>query len=380
MKKCYIYTRVSTAVQVEGYSLEAQKEALFKYAECNDMEIVGEYCDAGISGGSIRGRHDFQRMLDDIMNEKDAVSYVLVFKLSRFGRNAADVLKSIQFLNDYDVDLVSINDGIDSSTSGGRLMISIMSAVAEMEKENIRVQFNAGRMQKFRKGGWAGGPVPYGYKNEGGKLFVVKEEAEIVRLAFDAYLKEDNGISTVVNILNEKGIKTKRGVPYNRSSVVSILKNPLYCGDMYFNRRTNIKGAKPKDVIYAKGIHEPIVSEEVFYKAQDKMADRSTKVFPVKEPDRISLLSGLIKCPLCGGGMVAVHNRGKSLVEGREVQTYHGYNCNNHRKLNGRTCSYSLISMCSMMQSLNMSVKSGIWHHLMIICPTCLRGKKTMKR
>ncbi len=165
-KKCYIYTRVSTAVQVEGYSLEAQKGELHRYAGYNDLEVVGEYCDAGISGGSIRGRHDFQRMMDDVIDEKDSVSYVLVFKLSRFGRNAADVLKSVQLLQDYEVDLVSVNDGIDSSTSGGRLMLSILSAVAEMEKENITAQFRAGQLHKFKKGGWAGGAVPYGYRNE----------------------------------------------------------------------------------------------------------------------------------------------------------------------------------------------------------------------
>ena len=340
MKKCYIYTRVSTAVQVDGYSLDAQKTALYRYAACHDMEIVEEYCDAGISGGSIRGRRDFQRMLDDVMDEKDSVDFVVVFKLSRFGRNVADVLRSIQYLRDYDVDLVSIDEGIDSSTSSGRLMISILSAVAEMEKENIRCQFNAGKMQKFKNGGWTGGGVPYGYRSDGGRLLIVKEEAEVVRLIFNSYLEGDNGISTVVNILNAKGLRPKKRETYNRSSVISILKNPLYCGDMYYNRRTNIKGAKPKEVIYSKGIHEPIISEEVFYNAQDKLTERSKKTPEVKEPERISLLSGLVKCPLCGVGMVAVHNRTKSKRVDGGVSAYHGYMCNNHRKLNGRTCSY----------------------------------------
>ena len=101
--KCYIYIRVSTAMQVDGYSLEAQNNRLTKYAEFQGMEVVKVYCDAGKSGKSIKGRPAFQEMLDDIVNGKDDISYVLVFKLSRFGRNAADVLKSMQLLNEYHV-------------------------------------------------------------------------------------------------------------------------------------------------------------------------------------------------------------------------------------------------------------------------------------
>ena len=89
-KKCYIYTRVSTAAQTEGYSLEAQQERLRKFADYKDLKVVGEYCDAGRSGKSIKGRPAFMEMLDDITSEKDDISFVLVFKLSRFGRNAAD--------------------------------------------------------------------------------------------------------------------------------------------------------------------------------------------------------------------------------------------------------------------------------------------------
>ena len=89
--KCDIYTRVSTTMQVDGYSLDAQKEKLKRYAEFQNMEIVNEYSDEGKSGKSVEGRPEFQRMLDNIENGTDEVQFVLVFKLSRFGRNAADV-------------------------------------------------------------------------------------------------------------------------------------------------------------------------------------------------------------------------------------------------------------------------------------------------
>ena len=149
--KVYIYTRVSTAVQVDGYSLDAQKSRMKAYAEFNDFEIVGEYEDAGKSGKSIEGRLEFNRMMEDIKSGKDGVSYVLVFKLSRFGRNAADVLSTLQVKQDFDVNLICVEDGIDSSKDAGKLMISVLSAVAEIEREIIRVQTMEGRIQKARE-------------------------------------------------------------------------------------------------------------------------------------------------------------------------------------------------------------------------------------
>ncbi len=91
------------------------------------MFIAGEYSDEGFSGKNIQGRADFRRMLNDIQNQKDGVSYVLVFKLSRFGRNAADVLNSLQLMQDFGVNLICVEDGIDSSKEAGKLMILILT-------------------------------------------------------------------------------------------------------------------------------------------------------------------------------------------------------------------------------------------------------------
>ena len=104
------------------------------------MVVADEYSDEGFSGKNIQGRHEFQRMLQDIQDCKDGVEYVLVFKLSRFGRNAADVLNSLQLMQDCGVNLICVEDGIDSSKDSGKLMISVLSAVAEIERENILVQ------------------------------------------------------------------------------------------------------------------------------------------------------------------------------------------------------------------------------------------------
>ena len=144
----YIYTRVSTAIQTEGFSLDAQRQRILEAAKYMHLRICGEYSDAGYSGKNIAGRLQFQQMLDDIAAKKDDVQYVLVFKLSRFGRNTADVLSSLQFMQDYGVNLFCVEDNIDSAADSGKLLISVMSAVAEIERENILVQSMSGRKNK----------------------------------------------------------------------------------------------------------------------------------------------------------------------------------------------------------------------------------------
>ena len=134
------------------------------------MNNTGEYSDEGHSGKNIKGRQEFMRMLNDIEDGKDGVAFVLVFKLSRFGRNAADVLSSLQLMQDYGVNLICVEDGIDSSKEAGKMLISSIAAVAEMERENIRVQTMAGREQKAREGKWNGGFALYGYRLENGEL------------------------------------------------------------------------------------------------------------------------------------------------------------------------------------------------------------------
>lgn len=150
--KVYIYTRVSTEMQVEGYSLDAQKVEILKEVRRHDMVVAGEYTDEGRSGKSIVGRDGFQQMLDDIVARKDDVSFVLVYKLSRFGRNVADILGTLKTMIFYGVHLICVADNIDSSLESGRLIISVLGAVAEIERENILSQTMAGRKEKARQG------------------------------------------------------------------------------------------------------------------------------------------------------------------------------------------------------------------------------------
>ena len=241
-RRCYIYTRVSTSMQVEGYSLEAQKERLRKYADFQEMVIVGEYSDEGKSGKSIEGRQEFMQMLRDIEEGKDRVEFVLVYKLSRFGRNAADVLNSLQRMQDFGVNLICVEDGIDSSKDSGKLMISVLSAVAEIERENILVQTMEGRRQKARDGKWNGGFAPYGYKLLNGELEIAEDEAEIIRIIFDKYIHTNMGVNGIAAYLNEHGYKKKKRQnntldAFATSFIKGVLDNPIYCGKLAFGRR-----------------------------------------------------------------------------------------------------------------------------------------------
>ena len=119
------------------------------------------------------------------------------------------VLNSLQILTDYGIDLVCVEDAIDSSTSGGRFTLTILSAVAEIERENITTQFFEAKMQSVRNGNWHGGQMMYGYKKEGKTYVPNEEEADVVRLIFDLYVEQDYSIYRITEYLKEHGYVRK---------------------------------------------------------------------------------------------------------------------------------------------------------------------------
>lgn len=342
-KKCYIYTRVSTAMQVDGYSLEAQKERLIKFAEFQDMEVVREYCDAGKSGKSITGRPEFQRMLQDVSEERDGVAFILVFKLSRFGRNAADVLNSLQFIQDYGVNLICVEDGIDSSKDSGKLTITVLSAVAEIERENILVQTMEGRKQKAREGKWNGGQAPFGYDldSKNSTLVVNEEEAEIVRIIYDKFVHTDMGADAICNYLNQRGYTKKkvRGYELNyfaRGLIMKILDNPVYTGKIITEKvkgtRDEYRRVKTDDYLLADGLHEAIVDEETWEAARKKRKRTGVKWNKTHSLEHEHILSGLLKCPVCGAGMAGTVRRRKNKKSGEYKDDFY-YRCQHRRKI-----------------------------------------------
>lgn len=350
--KCYLYTRVSTSMQVDGYSLDAQRDKLRKYAEYEDMVIAGEYSDEGFSGKNIQGRHEFQRMLQDIQDCKDGVEYVLVFKLSRFGRNAADVLNSLQLMQDFGVNLICVEDGIDSSKDSGKLMISVLSAVAEIERENIRTQTMAGREQKAREGKWNGGFAPYGYRLEKGELLIAEDEVDVIRTIFDRYIHTNDGVSGVAKYLNRQGfvkkLRQNGTIPgFSASFVKSIIDNPVYMGKIAYGRRRTEKKIGTRNEMHVveqsefpvyEGKHEAIISEEDWNLAQEKRKINAYRREKVNDPTHAHILSGILKCPCCGkslyGNIAKAHSKDK--------KTRYYYYCKNTVTPTGHECTFRL--------------------------------------
>ena len=354
--KCYIYIRVSTAMQVDGYSLEAQKDRLTKFAEFQDMEVVREYCDAGKSGKSITGRPEFTQMLQDVADDKDGVEYILVFKLSRFGRNAADVLNSLQYIQDFGVNLICVEDGIDSSKDSGKLTITVLSAVAEIERENILVQTMEGRKQKAREGKWNGGLAPFGYDldSKNGTLIVNPEEAEIVKIIFQKFVNGGMGTQSISNYLNQHGYEKKKNRKhelnyFSRGLIKNILDNPVYIGKIAYgkSKTEKVKGTRDEyhrvscdDFLLTDGIHESIIDLDLWESAQEIRKETGVKWNKTHSLEHEHILSGLLKCPICGTGMSGTVRR-RTNKETGEYQDDFYYRCKHRKKINETDfCNY----------------------------------------
>lgn len=350
-KKCVLYPRVSTEMQVDGYSLEGQKNGLKRFADREEMEIVGIYEDAGKSGKSIEGRPAFKKMLSDIGNGLE-IDYILVYKLSRFGRNAADILNSLEYVQSYGVNLICIEEGIDSSQTSGKLLISVLSAVAEIERENIIEQTMNGRREKARQGGWNGGFAPYGYYLKDNQLLIEESEAAAIRIIFEKFAGSDIGYGGIAKYLNLQGIKKiprQNGTLENWSGhlVRQILDNPVYCGKIAYGRRTRekVKGTKneykqvhAEDYILEDGQHEGIVSEELWQKVHAKRVATGIKQPSKTGKDRSHLLTGVLKCPLCGSPMYT-NKHAWTNKDGTYKEVYY-YICGRNKQERGHYCEY----------------------------------------
>ena len=373
-ERVYLYTRVSTLMQTEGYSLEAQRQKILEYAKFRDFIVAGEYSDAGFSGKNIAGRVQFQQMMADIESKKDDITYVLVFKLSRFGRNCADTLNSLQFMQDYGVNLICVDDNLDSSAATGKLMISVMSAMAEIERENINAQTKAGHEQKAKEGGWNGGPAPYGYTLENGQLIVQEDEAEVIREIYNLFVNTAYGPSKVAKEINKKYKKNPRANGYLDSFTMALVKdildNPVYTGRIAYGRRTSekidgkrneyhiVKQTDKEKIIMSEGQHKEIVSLEVWEAAQEKRkANAKTKEKIDKEHEYF--LSGLLRCPSCGGPMYGIHNGKKKKKDGTYYSMSYSYACRSSSVAMGRECSKPQnYSEPKLMEALTAIIKS----------------------
>ena len=355
VQRCYIYTRVSTKDQVEGYSLEAQEERLRKEAAFRNMKVIEPvFSDKGKSGKNTTQRDEFRSMIEKIENgNEDNVDYVLVFKLSRFGRNTADVLSNLQLMQDYGVNLLAVEENIDSAGPAGKLMISVIAAVAEIERENIREQTMAGRREKARQGKWNGGQAPFGYQLEKGKLVIDEEEAKIVRLIFDRFLNY-SGIAGVAKYLNDTGYRRDpRGNGkfelFSTHFVKMVLDNPVYAGKIAYGRRATEKidgkrneyhVVKQDEYPVYEGEHDAIIDEETWAAVRQKRETTGKAWEKTYSLEHEHILSGILKCPVCGASMYGSVNRKKKKDGSGRYKDGFYYVCKHRKLIDGQRCTY----------------------------------------
>ena len=358
--RCYTYIRVSTEMQVEGFSLDSQRERLKKEAAARDFTIVKEYSDEGKSGKSIAGRKGFQSMLARIKGgNPDNVKFVLVYKLSRFGRNAGEILMSLRQMQKHGVELRTVDEGIDSGGPYGKFMISIMAAVAEVERENISAYTMAGRYEKARQGLWNGGQAPFGYTiGKDGVLQIDEEEAPIVKAIFEQYVYGGLGVNGVARWLEANGYRKKvRGngkyTLFSAHTIKTILDNEVYTGKIVYGRRKieREETEDGEDIILHRinqseygvyeGKHKAIIEADLWTQAQAKRKETSVKHEKTHSLDHEHILSGLLKCPECGAPMYGTVNRKKKKDGSGEYYKDAFYYVCKHRKLiDGQKCTY----------------------------------------
>ena len=372
-KSCVIYIRVSSERQVKGYSLDGQKHYLAECAERRGMTVLDTYVEEGKSGKSIEGRTEFQRMLDDIQSGKVHTDYVLVFKLSRFGRNARDVLNSLEFIMKYGVHLMCVEDGLDSSTSMGKMMITILGAVAELERENIIAQSLLGREEKAKSGGWNGGFAPYGYRLENGELSIADEEVEVIRVIFDRFIHTNDGVAGIARYLNTHGyvkkLRQNGTIPkFSAVFVRGILDNPIYCGKIAFGRRKVEKKLGTRNEMHVVkqsefpvyvGQHEAIVSEDDWNLAQTKRQRTTGRREKVRDPDHAHILSGILKCPCCGRNLYGNVSKAHS----KDNKTRYYYFCKSIKGQTGHECSFRLNIEQNEINQMVASIVSAMVHN-----------------
>lgn len=224
MKKACVYTRVSTDAQGEDgkVSLPEQERMAKACIESKGWRYVRTYEDNGYTGRNTN-RPGLQEMLKDVRNGE--IEAIVIFKLDRLSRKQRDTLAIIEddLLNNG-VDLVSLNETLDTTTPWGRAMIGILSSFNQLESENIALRTKMGRYATAREGGYAGGKPPLGYRAVNGRLEIVPEEAEIVRKVFELR-KQGKTLQGIADTLNEMGYRSKKGNEFKHSAIQTIVNN-----------------------------------------------------------------------------------------------------------------------------------------------------------
>ncbi|MEK3900046.1 recombinase family protein [Paenibacillus sp. FSL R7-0179] len=299
-----LYIRVSTEMQVEGYSLDAQREALLEDCERVHAKVFKLYTDSGISASNVHNRPALQELLADA--EKGCFNRVMCLRLNRLSRNLKDLLSIVDLLEKNQVGLYSLKERLETNTTMGKFVLQMMGATAQLERAQISQNVQLGMRERSKKGKWNSGNQVLGYlwfphpvDPNLSRVEIVPEEAVLVQEIFASYVS-GQGYKSIANQLNKRGVCTKRRKPFSATSIRGILNNWNYIGKVQFTSNSSQKQ-------FVTGTHEPIITEELWKQVQLQLSHRS---HPVRKTNlRFFPLSGLLKCPECGQGMIPGHVR-----------------------------------------------------------------------
>jgi len=285
-----IYTRVSSIEQVdEGYSLDEQERRCRKFIDdqCDDGWIyVGTFKEEGKSG-TLKHRPKLDRLVASL----GEVDVVVINSLDRLGRSTKNLLELYDRFEEAEVGLVFLRERLDTTTPVGRLLRTVLSAIAEFERDLIAERTGSSLAARARNGGHTGGAAPYGYRWEDRALVVEPTEANAVRRIFRDYCN-GMGQRAIVRALNDDRVPTREGGEWHQSNVTKILNSVVYIGQLAF-----------KGEVYP-GAHEAIIEEDTWQRAEQIRTDVHRRKGGRHPAGAHLLTRGLLKCSSCGAAMI----------------------------------------------------------------------------
>lgn len=300
------YCRVSTDKEDQLNSLEAQKKFFAEYTTRTGDNLVRLYADEGISGTKIKNRKEFLRMMSDA--EHGLFDMVVVKDISRFARNTVDLLQNIRKLKSLGIETQFLTANM-TSMGNSEFVLTIFGALAQEESANTSKRVKFGKKMNAEKGRVPN--IVYGYDKIAGDYFnlsINKEEASVIRQIYQWYVEEGYGAAKISNMLNEKGVRTKRGCKWSQNAICRILTNEIYIGKVVNGKQevadflTGRRIAKDEaDWMVAERPDLQIITPEVYEKAQ-KILESRNQAFHIKHERQSNkyTFSTLIKCKECG--------------------------------------------------------------------------------
>lgn len=332
-KKVAAYCRVSTDSSDQANSFESQQRYFRQYIEHNpDWELFEVFADEGISGTNTKKRKEFNRMIDSAKNGD--FDLIITKEISRFARNTLDSIFYTRELKKYGVGVIFMNDGINTLDGDAELRLAIMSSIAQEESRKTSERVKWGQKRQMEQGVVFGRSM-LGYDVKDGKMTINEEGAEIVRLIFHKFANEGKGTHVIARELAEAGIKPMRVKEWSNTVILRVIRNEKYCGDLVqkktytpdFLSHEKKYNRGQEEFVIIKDHHEPIVSRELFEKANRILDEKSLSQKGKAKYSNRYIFSGKIKCGKCGSSFVA---RYKTRKDGSRYKAWRCYQSAKH--------------------------------------------------